>query len=46
MTPRRSTGEMPFSMTYNTKAVIPIEISLSSLRVADFTQSHNDECMI
>ena len=37
---------MPFSMTYGTEAIIPIEISLSSLRVVDFTQSHNDECMI
>ena len=37
MTPRRSTGETPFSMTYSTEAVIPIEISLSCSRVACFT---------
>ena len=36
-TPRRSTGETPFSMTYEVKVVIPIEISLSSIRVADFS---------
>ena len=37
---------MPFSMTYGTKAFILIEISLSSLKVVDFTESHNDELMI
>ena len=36
-TPRRSMGETPFSMTYGTKAVIPIEVSLSSIRVTNFT---------
>jgi len=32
-TPRRSTSETPFSITYGTEAVIPIEVSLSSIRV-------------
>ena len=36
-TPRRSTGETPFSMTYGVEAVIPIEIGLSSMRVTDFS---------
>ena len=45
-TPRRSKGETPFSMTYGTEAVIPIEVGLSSMRIADFTQSNNDEYMI
>ena len=36
-TPRRSTGETPFSMTYGVEAVIPIEIGLSSMRVIDFS---------
>ena len=35
-TPRRSMGETPFSLTYGAKAVIPIEVGLSSIRVADF----------
>ena len=42
---RRSTGETPFSMTYGAEAVsklIPIEISLLSMRVEDFTRSDND----
>ena len=34
---RRSTGEMPFSMTYGAKAMILTEIGLCSIRVSDFT---------
>ena len=34
---RRSTGKTPFSMTCEAEAVIPIEISLSSIRVVDFS---------
>ena len=45
-TPKRSTSETPFSMTYGTKVVILIEIPLLSLRVADSIQSHIYECMI
>ena len=45
-TPRRSTGETPFSMTYDAEAIIPIEVDLSSMRVVDFTRSSNDECMV
>ena len=36
-TPRRLMGETPFSMTYSDEAIIPIEVDLSSMRVADFT---------
>ena len=46
MTPKRSTGETPFSMTYGTKAVISIEISLLSSRVVCFAKGRNDESMI
>ena len=35
-TPKRSTSETSFSMTYGVEAVILIEISLSSMRVANF----------
>ena len=45
-TPRRSTREITFSMTYGTEAVIPIEISLSSMRVIDFMRSNNDKYLI
>ena len=45
-TPRRSIGETPFSMTYGAKTVIPIEISLSSKTVTDFSQSNNDVRMV
>lgn len=45
-TPRRSIGKTPFSMTYGIEAVIPVEISLSSSKVANFAQGHNDEDMV
>ena len=35
-TPRRSTSETPFSLTYGAGAVIPTEVSLCSARVAGF----------
>lgn len=41
-TSRRSTGETPFSMTYEVEAVISIEISLLNMRVADFSPSNTD----
>ena len=41
-TPRRSTGEMPFSMTYGAEAVIPLEIGFPTLRTSSFTLSSND----
>lgn len=37
---------MPFSMTYGTEAVIPIEINLLSSRVVCFAEGRNDESMI
>jgi len=33
-------------MTYGAKAIIPIEVVSSSMRVADFAQSINDEHMV
>lgn len=45
-TPRRSTGETPFSMTYEAETVILIEVGLSSIKVADFARSNNDVQMV
>lgn len=42
----RSTGETPFSMTYGTEAVIPVEISLLSPKVACFEQGSNNEGLV
>ena len=42
-TPRRSTGEIPFSMTYGVKAVIPLETGFPTLRTSSFNPSDNDE---
>ena len=44
-TPRRSTGETPFSMTYGAEAVIPLEIRFSTLRTSSFTPSSNDRLL-
>ena len=42
-TPRRSTGETPFSMTYGAKAIIPLETGFPTLRTNSFNPSDNDE---
>ena len=44
-TPRRSTGETPFSMTYGTKVVIPLETGFLTLRTSSFTSNNNDELL-
>ena len=35
-TPRRSTGETPFSMTYGAEAVIPLETNFPTLKTSSF----------
>ena len=42
-TPRRSTGETYFSMTYGAKAVIPLETSFPTIRTSSFNPKDNDE---
>ena len=41
-TPRRSTGETPFSMIYGAEVVIPLETGFPTLRTSSFTLSSND----
>ncbi|XP_050256027.1 uncharacterized protein LOC126701728 [Quercus robur] len=41
-TPRRSTGEKPFSMTYGAEAVIPLETGFPTLRTSSFDPGGND----
>ena len=41
-TPRRSTGETPFSMTYGAEAIIPLETGFLTLGMSSFTPSSND----
>ena len=41
-TPRRSTGETPFSMTSGAEAVIPLEINFLTQRTSAFSPSAND----
>ena len=44
-TPRRSTGETPFLMSYGAEAVIPIETGFPTLRTQSFNPSNNDELL-
>ena len=41
-TPRRSTGETPFSMTYGIEAIIPPETGFPMLRTGTFNSSDNN----
>ena len=42
-TPRRFTGETPFSMTYGAEAVIPLETGFPMSRTSPFNPRDNDE---
>ena len=44
-TPRRSTGEIPFSMSYGAEVVIPIEIGFPTLRTQSFNPNNNDKLL-
>ena len=44
-TPRRSTGETPFSMTYGAEAVIPLEINFPTQRTIAFSPIVNNELL-
>ena len=44
-TPRRSTGETPFSMTYGAEAVLPVKNSFPTLKSSTFTPKNNDELL-
>ena len=44
-TPRRSTGETPFSMSYGAKVVIPIETGFPTLRTQAFNPNDNDRLL-
>ena len=41
-TPRRSTRETPFSITYGAEAIIPLENKFPTLRKSSFTLSSNN----
>ena len=44
-TPRKSTGETPFPMTYGAEAVIPLENGFPTMRTSTFTLDGNDELL-
>ncbi|GJU08129.1 reverse transcriptase domain-containing protein [Tanacetum coccineum] len=43
---KTSNGDTPFSLTYGTEAVIPVEIGMPSLRCAEVNQAENDEGLL
>ncbi|GJX82356.1 reverse transcriptase domain-containing protein [Tanacetum coccineum] len=43
---KTSNGHTSFSLTYNTEAVIPVKISVPSLRCATIDQAMNDEALL
>ena len=45
ITPRRSTGKTPFSMTYGAEAVIPLQTGFLTLRMSSTTSSNNDRLL-
>ena len=44
-TPRRSTGETPFSMTYRAEAMIPLETGFPTLMTSLFAPDSNDNLL-
>ena len=45
ITPRKSTGETPFSMIYEVEAMIPLETGFPTLRTSSFNPSNNDRLL-
>ncbi|GKD23279.1 reverse transcriptase domain-containing protein [Tanacetum coccineum] len=43
---KTSNGDTPFSLTYGTEAMIPVEIGVPSLRCAEINQAENDEGLL
>nr|GEV82274.1 reverse transcriptase domain-containing protein [Tanacetum cinerariifolium] len=43
---KTSNGDTPFSLTYGTEAVIPVEIGMPSIRCAKVNQAKNDEGLL
>ncbi|GJW05103.1 reverse transcriptase domain-containing protein [Tanacetum coccineum] len=42
---KSSNGETPFSLTYGTEVVIPVEIGMPTLRTAEIDQAKNNEAL-
>jgi len=45
-TPRRSTGETPFSLTHGAEVVLSAEVNLCSARVGGFVPFQNDRLLV
>ena len=45
ITPRRSTGKTPFSMTYGAETIIPLKTGFPTLKTSSFNPSNNNELL-
>ncbi|GJS75447.1 hypothetical protein Tco_0725328 [Tanacetum coccineum] len=43
---KTSNGDTPFSLTYDTEVVIPVEIGMPLLRCAEVNQTQNDDALL
>ncbi|GKE98758.1 reverse transcriptase domain-containing protein, partial [Tanacetum coccineum] len=43
---KTSNGDTPFSLTYGTEAVLPVEIGMPLLRCTEVNQAENDKCIL
>ncbi|GJU33393.1 hypothetical protein Tco_1176982 [Tanacetum coccineum] len=43
---KTSNGDTPFSLTYSTESVIPVEIGMPSLRCTEINQAEHDEGLL
>ncbi len=41
-TPRRATGESPFSLTFGAEAIIPVEVKHPSVKIQVFNEEGNN----
>jgi hypothetical protein len=45
MTPSRATGHTPFFMIYGTKAILPTDLNYRALRVMQYKELEDKECL-
>ena len=44
-TPRKTTNKMPYSLAFGFKAVIPLEVDLSTIRTTVYDVGHKEEVL-
>ena len=44
-TPRKATIEMPYSLAFGLEVLIPLEVSLPTIRIEAYDASHNEKVL-